>query len=134
MKKSKLQFQFINVSDEMETYIVTIYAKFEHADEVANYYTGIQSLYQEASGFISRKVYRAKTGAMVRAVLETYSKDELKGNPEEAHAQGEHFVIIEEWQSIQDRINFGRSLSKEHHMKVVPYILPEHSHEFYKNI
>ncbi len=118
----------------METYIVTIYAKFEHADEVANYYTGIQSLYQEASGFISRKVYRAKTGAMVRAVLETYSKDELKGNPEEARAQGEHFVIIEEWQSIQDRINFGRSLSKEHHMKVVPYILPEHSHEFYKNI
>ena len=43
-----------------------------------------------------------------------------------------HFVMIEEWESIQDRINFGRSMSKEHHMKVIPYLLPNHSHEFYE--
>ena len=115
----------------METYIVTIYAKFEHADEVADYYTGLEPLYEEADGFGSRKVYRAKTGAMVKAVMATYSKEELAGNPEEAHAQGEHFVMIEECESIQHRINFGRGLSKEHHMKVIPFILPEHSHEFY---
>ena len=118
----------------METYVVTIYAQFEHADGVADYYTGLQPLYEAAEGFISRKVYRAKTGAMVKAVMATYSKEELAGNPEEAHAQGEHFVMIEEWKTIQHRINFGRGLSKEHHMKVIPFILPEHSHEFYSEL
>jgi len=49
----------------METYVVTIYAQFEHANEVADYYTGLQPLYEAAEGFIGRKVFRANTGAMV---------------------------------------------------------------------
>ena len=118
----------------METYIVTIYAKEDHADDVEQYYKGLQPLYEEAQGFIERKIFRAKTGAMVEAVSQTYSEEELANTPEEDHDHGEHFVMIEEWDSIQDRINFGRSLSKEHHMKVIPFLLPNHSHEFYKGI
>ena len=118
----------------METYIVTIYAREDHANQVEQYYKELQPLYEEATGFIGRKIYRAKTGAMVNAVRETYSKEELANTPEEDHDHGEHFVMIEEWESVQDRINFGRGLSKEHHMKVIPYLLPNHSHEFYKGV
>ena len=67
-----------------------------------------------------------------QTVKATYSEEELANIPEEDHDHGEHFVMIEEWESIQDRINFGRSMSKEHHMKVIPYLLPNHSHEFYE--
>ena len=116
----------------METYIVTIYAKEDHASDVQKYYQDLQNMYEKAPGFISRKIFRAKNGAMANAVRATYSEEELANIPEEDHDHGEHFVMIEEWESIQDRINFGRSMSKEHHMKVIPYLLPNHSHEFYK--
>ena len=119
---------------KMETYIVTIYAKKDHAEDVQQYYQDLQNMYEEASGFISRKIFRAKTGAMEQAVKATYSEEELANTPEEDHGHGEHFVMIEEWESIQDRINFGRSMSKEHHLKVIPYLLPNHSHEFYESI
>tara|TARA_B110000438_G_scaffold100221_1_gene99138 strand:+ start:1955 stop:2311 length:357 start_codon:yes stop_codon:yes gene_type:complete len=116
----------------METYIVAIYAKENHASDVQEYYQDLQSMYEKATGFISRKIYRAKTGAMEQAVRATYSAEELANSPEEDHDHGEHFVMIEEWDSLQDRINFGRSLSKEHHLKVIPFLLPNHSHEFYE--
>ena len=118
----------------MENYIVTIYAKEDYADEVGEYYKGLQSKYESAPGFISRKIFRAKTGAMEQAVKVAYSEEELANTPEEDHDHGEHFVMIEEWESIQDRINFGRSMSKEHHLKVIPHLLPNHSHEFYEAI
>ena len=35
------------------------------------------------------------------------TEEELANTPEEDHDHGEHFVMIEEWDSIQDRINFG---------------------------
>ena len=40
----------------METYIVTIYAKADHADEVERYYKELQPLYDEATGFVGRKM------------------------------------------------------------------------------
>ncbi len=49
---------------------------------------------------------------MEQAVKATYSKEELANSPEEDHDHGEHFVMIEEWESIQDRINFGRNDGK----------------------
>ena len=116
----------------METYIVTIYAKEDHASDVQEYYQGLQNMYEKAPGLISRKNFRAKNGAKANAGKATYSEEELANIPEEDHDHGEHFVMIEEWESIQDRINFGRSMSKEHHMKVIPYLLPNHSHEFYE--
>ena len=105
----------------METYIVTIYAKEDHASDV-QVYQDLQNMYEEAPGFISRKIFRAKTGAMEQAVKATYSKEELANTPEEDHDHGEHFVMIEEWESIQDRINFGRSMSKGASLKVIPYL------------
>ena len=96
----------------METYIVTIYAKEDHASDVQEYYQDLQNMYEKAPGFISRKIFRAKNGAMANAVRATYSDEELANIPEEDHDHGEHFVMIEEWESIQDRINFGRSMSK----------------------
>ena len=62
---------------KMETYIVTIYAKKDHAADVQQYYQDLQNMYEEASGFISRKIFRAKTGAMEQAVKATYSEEEL---------------------------------------------------------
>ena len=118
----------------MENYIVTIYAKEEHADEVGEYYKELQSKYESAPGFIGRKIFRANNGAMAAAVKATYSEEELAASSEEDHDHGQHFVMIEEWESVQDRINFGRTLSKDHHMKVIPFLLPNHSHEFYEII
>ena len=81
----------------METYIVTIYAKEDHASDVQEYYQDLQNMYEKAPGFISRKIFRAKNGAMANAVKATYSEEELANIPEEDHDHGEHFVMIEEW-------------------------------------
>ena len=80
----------------METYIVTIYAKEDHASDVQEYYQDLQNMYEKAPGFISRKIFRAKNGAMANAVKATYSEEELANIPEEDHDHGEHFVMIEE--------------------------------------
>ena len=59
----------------METYIVTIYAKEDHADDVEQYYKGLQPLYEEAQGFIERKIFRAKTGGWKQFARHTQKKN-----------------------------------------------------------
>ena len=55
-------------------------------------------------------------------------------NPEMCVIISRNKFTFEELESVQDRINFGRSMSKEHHLKVIPYLLPNHSHEFYEAV
>ena len=78
----------------MENYIVTIYDKEDYADEVGEYYKGLQSKYESAPGFISRKIFRAKNGAMAAAVKATYSEEELAAvlGHEIGHVTARHSV------------------------------------------
>lgn len=118
----------------MVTYIATIWAKPGHENDVTRFYQNLESLLREAKGYRGRKLLRARPGTMAEAIRRYVSAEELARHPEPA-VKGTHFVIIEEWDSVDDRIVFSRSsVSASRGKELFPYILPEHSHEFYEDV
>jgi hypothetical protein len=46
-----------------------------------------------------------------------------------------HFVIVEQWDSVEERVAFARGAAAANRGRdLFPYILPEHSHEFYEDV
>jgi len=116
----------------METYIAVLTAKHGHANELAEFYKSMEDELKAAPGFISRKIYVADKGRMVKAILDVYAEDELPRKPEPPSAEsGTQIVLIEEWESAEHRICFAKQTAPERKMAVVPLMLPEHSHEFF---
>jgi hypothetical protein len=44
------------------------------------------------------------------------------------------FVMIEEWDSVADRVAFSRGASAARNKELFPHLLPAHSHEFYEDM
>lgn len=119
----------------METYIVTLLAKTGHEEEVARFYQDMEPLLKEAQGYRGRKIFKARPGTMAAAVHKLYPPEELEGHPEHGHEdKGVMFVMIEEWDSIDDRMEFSRSMSGDRQKQLIPLLLPNHSHEFYQDV
>lgn len=118
----------------MDTYIATVTAKPGSENEVADFYLGLGPQYEGALGFKDRQILQARNGTMVEAVKRIRTAEELADHPADAEHPGTHFIIIEQWDSVDDRINFSRSLDKSRSAKLFPHLLPEHSHEFYKDV
>ena len=120
----------------MVTYVATVYAKKGHEDQVASFYQDLAPLSGEANGFRGRQILQARPGTMVDAVLRIMTAEELAGHKEPPHEEpeGVHFIIIESWDSVEDRITFSRGLGKERNKALFPHLLPEHSHEFYEDV
>jgi quinol monooxygenase YgiN len=120
----------------MVTYVATVYAKTGHEDEVAAFYQDLAPLSDRAKGFRGRQILKARPGTMVEAVLRIMTAEELAGHREPPHEepQGVHFIIIETWDSVDDRIAFSRGLGKARNKALFPHLLPEHSHEFYEDV
>ncbi|MDP6437957.1 MAG: hypothetical protein QF790_03115 [Gammaproteobacteria bacterium] len=115
----------------METFIITVTAQPGHDDGVTRFYEEIEPLMSEADGFIGRKLYRARTGTMVEAVKKAYTAEELAAHPEPPHEDpGTQFIIIEEWESVDKRIAFGKA-NGDRNKDLIPHLLPSHTHEFY---
>ena len=119
----------------MHTYIVNVTAKPGHDEQVARFYRDMEALYKDAAGFRGRKIYQAKTGTMAEAVHRIYTAEELAQHAEPPHEDpGTQFIIIEEWDSIDDRMHFSKNLAGGRNRDLIPHLLPEHSHEFYDDI
>ncbi len=117
----------------MVTYIATVWAKPGHENDVTRFYQGMESLMREAKGYRGRKILRARTGTMVTAIRKVVSAEELARHPEPA-VKGTHFIMVEEWDSVEDRIAFARGISATRGKELFPFILPDHSHEFYEDV
>ena len=118
----------------METFIVSVFAKPGHEDDVAKFYQDLVELDDQAEGFHGRQVFQAKNGTMVESVLRHYTAEELQAHAEAAPPDGTHFVIIELWDSVDQRILFSKNVSSGRSAQLFPHLLPEHTHEFYKDI
>ncbi|MDH3977111.1 MAG: hypothetical protein OEU86_01245 [Gammaproteobacteria bacterium] len=119
----------------METYIVTLLAKTGHEDQVAQFYQDMEPLLKEAKGFRGRKIFQSRPGTMAAAVHKLYPPEELSGNSHPEHDdKGVMFVMMEEWDSIEDRMQFSRSVAGDRQKELIPMLLPNHSHEFYKDV
>lgn len=121
----------------MENFVITFTAKPGAADKVADFYLGQQAEYEQAKGFRGRTIYRAKAGTMVAAVKERMSPEELAKHPEQHHdgeERGIHFVIVEQWDSVDDRMNFSMSRDNSRDRELFPNLMPAHTHEFYSAV
>lgn len=118
----------------MDTYIATVTAKPGSENEVAKFYLELGPQYEDAPGFKGRQILQARPGTMVEAVKRIRTPEELEAHPADPHVPGTHFIIIEQWDSVDDRVNFSRSLDKSRSAKLFPHLLPDHTHEFYKEI
>lgn len=118
----------------METYIATVFAKHGHEEDVTRFYQELEPFYEDAQGFHGREILRARPGTMLEAVKKMVSPEEMARHAEPPGPPGVHFVIIERWDSVEDRMAFSRSLEGDRQKALFPHLLPEHTHEFYSDV
>ena len=119
----------------MITYVATVWARAGHEQDVTRFYRDLEPLVQQAPGYRGRKILRARPGTMEAALRKLVSPEELAKHAEAAAPKGVHFVIVEQWDSVEERVAFSRSAASAHRGRdLFPYILPEHSHEFYEDV
>ena len=115
----------------METYIATLYAKKGHEDEVAAFYSGLT---RDVEGLEERTVFRASDGRFAALVREKLPPG-ADGPPHGHGPQGTHFIVLERWRSADDRIAYSmQPETRAENMKVIPHLLPEHTHELYDQV
>ena len=118
----------------MEIFIVHVSAKHGTEDAVAKYYADGEEILKTAKGYRGRKVFQAETGKMVEAVHRFYTAEELANDPEPPHGpQGTDFIVIEYWDSVDERMAFSKA-GKLDKKGLVVNLEPDHSHEFFKEI
>jgi len=118
----------------MQTYIATLMAKHGAEDDVTSFYQDMDEQMRAAPGFIGRKIYRAEPGRMFEIVKNYVSAEELAAANERPHPEGVHFVMVEQWETAEDRVRFSRSLDKARSARLYPHLLPQHTHEFYDDV
>lgn len=117
----------------METVVVQITARAGMEDKVESFYLGQQAEYEAAPGFIDRTILKARTGVMFDALKSRMTAEQIARHPapEAAGEQGTDFILIERWESVEDRMNFTMNRSRERDKELFPYLLPRHASEFY---
>ncbi len=118
----------------MEIYIATVFAKPGHEDEVTKFYQDQAEPLQSAKGFRDRQILRARPGTMVEAVKKVLTEEEIARHAEAEGPDGVHFVIIEQWDSIDERTAYSRSIDAGRVKDLIPHLLPEHTHEYYRDV
>jgi len=120
----------------METVVVRIAAKSGMEDKVEAFYLGQQAEYEAAQGFLGRTILKAKTGTMFESIRSRMTPEQIAKHPapETDAAQGTEFILIERWESIELRMDFTMSRSKERDKDLFPYLLPQHSAEYYEEV
>lgn len=117
----------------MVTYIATIWAKPGHEHDVTRFYQDLESAMKDARGYRGRRILRARPGTAAAAMRKLVTAEEAARHAEH-EAAGVHFVLIEQWDSVEDRVAFSRSASAARGRELIPHILPEHTHEFYEDV
>lgn len=118
----------------MVTYIASIWAKPGHEKDVARFYQDLEPLIREAQGYRGRRILRAQSGAFAAAVRKASPAKNGAGHAEPPGSKGTHFLLVEQWDSAENRVAFSRGAAGGRSKELFPHILPEHSHEFYEDI
>lgn len=118
----------------MHTYIATLFAKPGHELEVTRFYQELEPLLKAAKGYRGRTILRARPGTVEAEVRRVTPPEELKAHAHEEGPAGVHFVMIEQWDSVSDRIAFSRGASRARSRELFPHLLPTHTHEFYEDV
>jgi len=117
----------------MVTYIATIWAKTGHEEDVTRFYQDLEPLMRQAKGYRGRKILRARNGTMVEAVRKVVTAEEASRHAEHT-PPGTQFIMVEEWDSVDDRVAFSRGASASRGRELFPHILGQHTHEFYEDV
>jgi quinol monooxygenase YgiN len=118
----------------MEIYVATVFAKQGHEDQVAKFYQDQEEPLRGAKGFRGRQILKARPGTMVAAVRKVMSEEDMAKHAEPPGPAGVHFVIIEKWDSIDEKVAYSRSLEGGRASDLIPHLLPQHTHEYYSDI
>ena len=119
----------------MDTFVVTMTAKPGSDAKVADFYLKQQSQYEAVKGFRGRQVLMSRPGTMADILRQHMTPEEMAKHPEpEAGSQGAHFVVIEQWDSAEDRMAWSLSRDKTADKELFPHLLPAHTHEFYDDL
>ena len=118
----------------MVTYITTIFARLGHEDDVTKFYVDQQASLGEVKGFRGRQILRARPGTMLAAVKKVLSAEEMARHAEAEGPAGVHFVIIEQWDSVDEKTVHSRSQDSGRMRDLIPHLLPEHTHEYYEDV
>jgi hypothetical protein len=118
----------------MITYVVTVWAKPGHETDVTKFYQSLEPLLKEAPGYGGRQILRARAGTMAEAVRKVVPAAELARHAEPPAPNGTHFVIIEHWDRVDQRIAFSRGAAAARARELMPHLLPDHTHEFYDEV
>jgi heme-degrading monooxygenase HmoA len=117
----------------MEIYVATVLAKKGHEAEVEKFYVGQEGELKAAKGFRGRQILKARTGAMRAAVGKMLPPEQVAKHPAE-EPPGTHFIIIERWDSSADKTAYSLAQDKGRSKDLIPYLLPEHTHEYYEDV
>lgn len=115
------------------TYILTVTAMPGHQEDVARFFRDLEPALRDANGFQRRKIYQTDIGVMAGAINKYFLGKEPSDVPPHED-KGTQFVVIETWDSIENRMMFSKSLSDGRNEGLKPHLLPQHSHEFYNDI
>ncbi|HJP38602.1 MAG TPA: hypothetical protein QF499_05655 [Gammaproteobacteria bacterium] len=116
----------------MQTYIVSIIVKTGHEDDVVRFYQDLEPQLREAPGFHGRQIFKANTGTMAAAVKKLYTAEELAKHAEPEHGDaGVQIIMLEQWDSVEERMLFSKNVAGGRQREIIPHLLPNHSHEFY---
>ena len=117
----------------MEIYVATVLAKNGHEAEVTKFYVEQDEELKAAQGFRGRQILRAQPGTMRAAVSKVIPAEELAKHPE-VEPVGTQFIIIEHWDSVEDKTTYSQTVDGGRARGVIPHLLPEHSHEYYEDV
>ena len=117
----------------MEIYVATVLVKKGHEEDVTKFYVDQEDELKAAQGFQGRQILRARTGAMRAAVSKVIPAEEMAKHPAE-EPPGTQFIIIEKWDSSDDKTAYSRSQDAGRAKDLIPHLLPEHSHEYYEDV
>lgn len=119
----------------MFNYIATIYAKPGHEEAVTRFYQDMEPLLAAAKGYKGRHILRARPGTLEAEVRRVTPPAQLRAHADEIPPpDGVHFVMVEHWDSVADRVAFARGASAARGKDLFPHILPQHTHEFYEDV
>ena len=117
----------------MDIYVATVFARTGHEEEVTRFYTDQEEELKNAKGFRGRQILRARPGTMLAAVSKVIPAEELAKHPSE-EAPGTHFIIIEQWDSADEKTAYSRQIDSGRSRDLIPHLLPEHTHEYYEDV
>ena len=118
----------------MENFIITLTALPGKEDAVTDFYTGQQAEFDVAKGFRGRTIYRSRPGTMADHLRKVMTPEQMAGHPDPGEDGSVHFIIIELWDSIADRMAFSATQDKSRNAALFPNLKPQHTHEYYDDI